>query len=548
MEWHPTKNSQLSPDDVRPKSHKKVWWLCNKGHEWQSTVANRSLGRGCPYCAGKAACNDNSLAVKYPDLIQEWHSSRNGELTPDKVMPRSDKNVWWVCRRGHEYQAIIKNRTRGQGCPQCHSPSSRLEMRILAELKHLFKKAYHREKIGGAEADIILPNQHVAIEIDGLYWHSHRHKKELKKNEIFHKSGFLLLRLREQGLPRLTKNDIFFETKDNHFDILTKLIRKIIKVSTIDRDLRDSLEKYLMGGITIGDEEFQELLTRLPGPALDDSLGHLFPEIGAEWHSTKNSPLTPSDVSPYSNQSAWWRCDAGHEWQAIINNRTKGRGCPFCSNKAVCADNSFATLRSDLIAEWHPQRNLPLMPENIVPGSGKRVWWQCKQGHEWKARIIDRTKGKGCPYCAGIRIAEERSLAVLRHEIAAEWHPSRNDPLTTFSVGPSSHKTVWWRCKCGHEWQDSVAHRTYGRRCPQCFGKRSGRTYIQRPAKDNSLAEIRPDLASQWHPILNGELTPNQIKPNSHKKVWWLCKEKHAWDATVQNRNNGSGCPYCAGK
>jgi hypothetical protein len=51
-EWHPTKNGSLAPRDVTPHSHKKAWWICEKGHEWQATVHNRSYGNNCPYCIG----------------------------------------------------------------------------------------------------------------------------------------------------------------------------------------------------------------------------------------------------------------------------------------------------------------------------------------------------------------------------------------------------------------------------------------------------------------------------------------------------------------
>ena len=49
-EWHPQKNDGLTPKDVTPSSHKKVWWKCSKGHEWDALVSNRTRGRGCPYC------------------------------------------------------------------------------------------------------------------------------------------------------------------------------------------------------------------------------------------------------------------------------------------------------------------------------------------------------------------------------------------------------------------------------------------------------------------------------------------------------------------
>lgn len=52
--------------------------------------------------------------------------------------------------------------------------------------------------------------------------------------------------------------------------------------------------------------------------------------------------------------------------------------------------------------EWHPFFNLGVSPETLRPGSGKKVWWKCSEGHEWEAVIANRTKrGSGCPFCAG---------------------------------------------------------------------------------------------------------------------------------------------------
>jgi hypothetical protein len=60
-EWHPTANGSLTARDVRPRSNKKVWWLCGKGHEWQASIDGRSRGNGCPYCSGRLATSENCL-------------------------------------------------------------------------------------------------------------------------------------------------------------------------------------------------------------------------------------------------------------------------------------------------------------------------------------------------------------------------------------------------------------------------------------------------------------------------------------------------------
>ncbi|MEQ2536656.1 zinc-ribbon domain-containing protein [Coprococcus comes] len=64
----------------------------------------------------------------------------------------------------------------------------------------------------------------------------------------------------------------------------------------------------------------------------------------------------------------------------------------------------------------------------------------------------------------------------------------------------------------------------------------------------NDLAKVNPDLAAEWHPSKNGSLLPSQITAGSNRKVWWLGKCGHEWQAVVSSRTRGNGCPFCANK
>lgn len=97
------------------------WWQCAYGHAWEATLSNRiGNGSGCPYCAGKRATSKRNLAVLHPELVSEW-SDRN-PLPPSEYTPVSNKEVWWVCSRGHEWSASIQNRANGhKKCKICSS-------------------------------------------------------------------------------------------------------------------------------------------------------------------------------------------------------------------------------------------------------------------------------------------------------------------------------------------------------------------------------------------------------------------------------------------
>ena len=119
VELHP-KNG-LNPNQISCKLNKKIWWVCSKNpnHEWESTVWERTQrGRGCPFCAGKKVCIDDSLARIYPQISQEWHP--DNELKPTEVLPGSHKKFNWLCPNGHKYTTAVYNRTlANQNCPYC---------------------------------------------------------------------------------------------------------------------------------------------------------------------------------------------------------------------------------------------------------------------------------------------------------------------------------------------------------------------------------------------------------------------------------------------
>ena len=57
------------------------------------------------------------------------------------------------------------------------------------------------------------------------------------------------------------------------------------------------------------------------------------PTLAKEWNYEKNEGLTPAEVMPNSNKKVWWKCQKGHEWQAVISNRNNGNGCPYCAEQ-----------------------------------------------------------------------------------------------------------------------------------------------------------------------------------------------------------------------
>ena len=121
-EWHPTKNGELTPNDITAKRFKNIWWQCPQcGYEWEASPNNRSKGVGCPCCSGRVPkVGENDFQTIFPELVEEWAFEKNTPYMPNQFLPKSGKKVWWRCRDcNHEWQTEIRVRTNGHGCPIC---------------------------------------------------------------------------------------------------------------------------------------------------------------------------------------------------------------------------------------------------------------------------------------------------------------------------------------------------------------------------------------------------------------------------------------------
>ena len=389
-EWNYEKNMGLFPENMMPNSEEKVWWICGKGHEWQAKIKDRNNGNGCPICSGKMVLKGfNDLRTVNPSLAQEWNFEKNKEITPEDVTSGSSEKAWWICSKGHEWQATIASRNIGIRCPVCTSErhTSFPEYAFVYYLKKCGMETIHSYKENGYELDIYIPSKKIAIEYDGYYWHKEKAKKDLEKNRKCEKDGITLYRVRE-GLPLLndTSIDCMVQKDQQDLDQAIKMILTAIIGTTIEVDLRrDSID---IENLRIYTEKKNSLLL-------------LNPQVAKDWNYEKNGNLRPENVTANSDKKAWWKCDKGHEWQASVSSRNQGAGCPYCSGRcAIKGENDLQIVNPTLAEEWNYKMNGALTPSDVLPTSNKKAWWKCNCGHEWEAIIANRKKGHGCPECA----------------------------------------------------------------------------------------------------------------------------------------------------
>jgi len=543
-EWNYEKNEGRLPSEYVARSNKRVWWKCEKGHEWQAAISARINGSGCPYCAGRQVLvGFNDLQTKNPELAAEWHPTKNGDLLPTMVTAGSDRIVWWSCKYGHEWKAMISSRNRGNGCPDCaKSTQTSIPEKVLAfYLRQQFpdlEENKHFSWLGKREIDIYIPSLKVGVEFDGVMWHLNQTNDEIK-DELCYQHGITLIRIRERGCPEYSSKavKIYSEVTKANIEFLRKPMQDLYCYLNNQFGLKLKLKFNV-------DSDYDKILQGAITNRLQNSLAEINPDIAKEWNYEKNGNLTPEMVYAGSQKRVWWKCEKGHEWQAAISSRNNGNGCPVCSNRKIVEGiNDLQTLFPDLVKEWNYEKNGELKPTMVTANTNKKVWWKCEKGHEWQASVYTRTTNQGgCPYCGGLKVlAGFNDLQTKNPELAAEWHPTKNGDLKPTMVMAGSEKWVWWKCKRGHEWKTLVYARKNGKiGCPYCSNHKVWKG-------DNDLATTHPELIKEWDFDKN-TIDPTTITHGKNVKVWWKCEKGHSWQATVASRAGSQkcGCPICA--
>ncbi len=263
------------------------------------------------------------------------------------------------------------------------------------------------------------------------------------------------------------------------------------------------------------------------------------PELASEWDSDKNGTLTPDDVPAGSSRKVYWKCPQGHSYFSVVVARNKGVGCPYCSgNKVLPGFNDLATTHPAVAAQWDYEKNAPLTPNQVIGGTH---YWRCEDGHSWRAITSSRKAGNGCPICAGKKVERGyNDLESLRPDLAAEWDADLNGSLSPSDFTKGSSKKVCWLCPVGHSYKAAISARYSGTRCPYCTGRRVLKGF-------NDLQTLHPELAQEWD-VERNRRYPYEVTQGAKGKFSWFCNEGHNYEATISDRRDGTGCPFCSGR
>ena len=473
VQWHPTKNGELKPTQVTANSNKKVWWLYSYDDqktgkhfdfEWKAIISSRNKGNGCPFLIGQAVWNGfNDLQTSNPELAKQWHPTKNVCLKPTQVTANTGKKAWWLLsydvpmdypiehlRGKHfnfEWQAVVSSRNSGIGCPYLNGRAVWKGFNDLQTVNQKLANQWHPTKNGELKPTQVTANSHKKVwwlfsyDIPMDYPIEHLRGKHfnfewqasISKRNVGHDCPFFCGQAVCEGFndlrtvnPELAKQ--WHPTKNGDLkptQVTTNSTKRVWWMYSYD-DPNTGKHFDFEWQASIGDRNKNKGCPYLSGQAVWEGFNDLKtvnPYLAKLWHPTKNGKLKPTQVTINSTKQVWWMYPYDDpktgkhfdfEWQSsIATQNASKRYCPYLSNQAIWKGfNDLQTTNPRLASQWHPTKNGDLKPEQVVSGSGRRVWWLLQYDDpktrkhfdfEWQASIHNRAKGANCPFLTTYR-------------------------------------------------------------------------------------------------------------------------------------------------
>ncbi len=286
----------------------EVAWVCSKcgygkNEDWKTPLIRRTVsGIGCPVCTGKIVVKGkNDMNTTHPEIAKQWDEEKNlkenGRTKYDTSHGWKDK-IWWICEKGHSYDASPNDRTnKGTGCRYCSNRG------LLKGFNDLETYCNNKEN----QIKYKIKNKKFNKELLSILdeWHE---DNEISPKDIICSDNKELI---------LWKCPICGDKY--RLTVKRKLSREGIGCN-------QCVQKQNALDLRIKKTKGKELST-------------LNPELAKEWHPDPNKNysvkygfvLTHNNTSANSKDKVWWKCSiCGHEWSTQVYTRNKGSGCPEC--------------------------------------------------------------------------------------------------------------------------------------------------------------------------------------------------------------------------
>lgn len=501
-QWHPTKNGALRPEDVCFTSSRKVWWLYEyddpktKKHfefEWEAQINSRAKknGTNCPYLSSNAVYQGyNDLATTHPYLIPEFHTTKNGDITPYNIAANSSKKIWWILHYDDpitgkhfdfEWEASPSNRVKGRNCPYLSNQKVWVGFNDLLTVNPELASEWDFDKNDVGPQDIVCGTEKT------YYWRCKRgHSwKASPYNRHYNHSGCpICFKEKRTSMP---EQIIYYYMKRVFPDAISG-DRNVLEGKEID---------VFIPSKNIGIEYDGRRWHNDVSKTIEKDLIAKRKSIQMIHVREKGLPELKSDNAIVILKDATKR---ERDMPEIIEKICSIVGCQIDINIDRDMEellslidyqekiNSLEYIHPDLAKEWHPTKNGNLTPNNVTVGSQKKVWWQIVHHDEklkrnfvfeWQDTVDSRAKGNGCPYLSNHKVYPGfNDLATNNPQLALEWNYNKNNGLkngkgedisTPDKISTKSSRKVWWKCSLGHEWETTVDKRnTRGFGCPIC--------------------------------------------------------------------------------
>ncbi len=395
----------------------------------------------------KLVPGENDLATLFPEVAKQADG-----WDPSSVSRGSAKSKKWKCLHGHVYTARVRDRTppNNQGCPYC---SGKRVLSGVNDLATLFPEL--AEQALGWNPKEVRPGSEKKYQWKCAEGHTWLAKVCDRTTPA-----------KRTGCPYCSGRKAVLGVND-----LATLFPEVAKEADgwDPVGVKPGSDKNQPWRCELGHRWKAQVNSRTPPRSTGcpycsglrvvsgaTDLATLFPKV-----ALLADGWDPKAVTAKNRQKKKWRCVQGHQWEAQVGDLTRGGDCPYCRNHKVLPgfndlERAFPELAKEAFG-WDAKY--------VLPGSGKKLKWQCRLGHTWLASPVSRTSTKtGCPYCAGFTVLKGfNDLATVNPELAKEadgWDPS--------TVTPGSDKVRQWRCNEGHTWKTKVSTRSKGKGCPDC--------------------------------------------------------------------------------
>ena len=123
-----SKRNEKKPNEVALNSHKKFWFDCNCGHQFDSTLLNINHGNNwCGYCSSppKKLCDNELCKICFNNSFASHEKSKywayDNQLTPRQVFKNADRiKYYFNCNCGHKIEVNLKGLNReNKWCSYC---------------------------------------------------------------------------------------------------------------------------------------------------------------------------------------------------------------------------------------------------------------------------------------------------------------------------------------------------------------------------------------------------------------------------------------------